>query len=157
MCGSSPLPSTGCAAFRATLALALPLLPFASNGMHIDADVVIASSSGWAHGFPTTGRMLVYCHNPARWLYQADDYLGESGRFSPRRLAVGALGGPLRRWDRRAALRAHKYLVNSRVVVERIARTYGIRADLVPPPHSIDPTGDRQPVPGSPTGRTATT
>ncbi|SDB79859.1 Glycosyltransferase involved in cell wall bisynthesis [Raineyella antarctica] len=136
------------AAFRADPRLALPLLPFASNGMHIDADVVIASSSGWAHGFPTTGRKLVYCHNPARWLYQPEDYHGDSGRFSPKRLAMRALGDPLRRWDLRAALRADKYLGNSRVVVERITRTYGIRADLVPPPHSIDATGDQEPVPG---------
>ena len=41
-----------------------------------DADVVVASSSGWAHGFDASGRTGVYCHNPARWLYQTDEYLG---------------------------------------------------------------------------------
>lgn len=45
--------------FRHDHRLALPLLGPASSSLHIDADVVIASSSGWAHGFPTTGRKLV--------------------------------------------------------------------------------------------------
>ena len=55
---------------------ALPLLPFAARSMRITEDVVLASSSGWAHGFSATGRRLVYCHAPARWLYQAEAYLG---------------------------------------------------------------------------------
>ena len=38
---------------------ALPLLPFASSSIEIDADVVLTSTSGWAHGFHTSGRKLV--------------------------------------------------------------------------------------------------
>ena len=41
---------------------------------------------------------------------------------------------------------ADKYLANSRVVRRRIADTYGIEADFVPPPHSIDPAGSQEPV-----------
>lgn len=129
---------------RADPRRALPLLPFAAGGLHIDADLVVASSTGWAHGFTTNGRMLVYCHNPARWLYQADEYLGAAHQLSPKRLALGALGAPLRRWDRRAAARADRYLANSRVVSERITRTYEIPAEVVPPPHNIDPTGEQE-------------
>jgi len=54
------------AAFRRDHRLALPLLAPAVSRMRIDADVVVASSSGWAHGIPTTGRRVVYCHTPAR-------------------------------------------------------------------------------------------
>ncbi len=142
---TSPLNRIG--ALRHDPRLALPLLAWASSRLRIDADVVVASSSGWAHAFPTDGRRLVYCHNPARWLYQSDEYLGEAGRLSPQRLALAPLRGPLRAWDRRAAHRADRYLGNSRVVVRRIAATYGIDAGLVPPPHSIDASGPRQPVP----------
>ena len=42
---------------------ALPILPFAATSMMIDADVVLISTSGWAHGVRTRGRKLVYCHS----------------------------------------------------------------------------------------------
>ena len=48
--------------------LALPLLAPAVGATPIEAEVLLASSTGWAHGFPTTGRKVVYCHAPARWL-----------------------------------------------------------------------------------------
>ena len=40
-------------------------------------DVVISSSSGWAHGVRVRpdSTHVVYCHNPARWLY-SDTLLG---------------------------------------------------------------------------------
>ena len=60
--------------------LALPLLASASSQLRVDADLAIVSSSGWAHGFPTDGYKVVYCHNPARWLYQSDEYLGGLAR-----------------------------------------------------------------------------
>lgn len=129
--------------------LGLPLLAPVASRLHIDADLVIASSSGWAHAFPTRGRRLVYCHSPARWLYLPEDYLGEAGRLDPRRAALGLLSPALRRWDRRAALRAGSYLANSSVVRERILATYGITAPVLFPPFS--PTlaeGPQEPVPG---------
>lgn len=128
--------------------IALPLLAAASRSMRIDADVVVASSSGWAHAFPTTGRKVVYCHSPARWLYLPDDYLGQAGALDPKRLAVAALGPSLRRWDRRAALDAHRYLANSTVVRERIRRVYGIDAPTLFPPFSPDiAVGTRDSIP----------
>ena len=128
--------------------LALPLLAPAAARMRLDADVVIASSSGWAHGFGTTGRMVVYCHNPARWLYQTDEYLGGSAWRSPLGPPLLAMRPFLRRWDRRRAERADVYLANSRVVQQRIAATYGRDAELLPPAHGMDATAPREPVPG---------
>ncbi|WP_427383657.1 glycosyltransferase [Janibacter sp. G56] len=127
---------------------ALPLLlPFAASGLNIDADLVIASSSGWAHGFPTTGRKLVYCHAPARWLYQSERYLGGDPRRSPVGLALLALKAPLRAWDQRAAATGDTYLANSHVVRERIGEAYGIDAQVLPPPFAVDTTGPMEPVP----------
>ncbi|MGN7248249.1 glycosyltransferase family 4 protein [Janibacter anophelis] len=126
---------------------ALPFLPFASSRLRIDADLVIASSSGWAHGFPTTGRKLVYCHAPARWLYQSDLYLGGDPRRSPTGLALLALRTPLRAWDRRAARTGERYLANSHVVAERIRDAYGIDAQVLPPPFAVDTSGPREAVP----------
>ncbi len=127
---------------------ALPILAPASDRFRIDADVVVASSSGWAHGFPTTGRRLVYCHNPARWLYQTDEYVGSSRAGRLRGLATAPLRPFLRRWDRRAAAGADRYVANSTVVRDRIRRTYGRDAEIVFPPHSVDVTGPQEPVPG---------
>ncbi len=125
---------------------ALPLLPYAVSRLPVDADVVVTSSSGWAHGVPTTGRKLVYCHAPARWLYQADAYLGGPANSSMRGRALSVLSGRLRRWDRRAAASADRYLANSTVVRDRVAAAYGIEAHVLHPPHGIDPVGPQQPV-----------
>ena len=125
---------------------ALPLLPYAVSRLPVDADVVVASSSGWAHGVPTTGRKLVYCHAPARWLYQAEAYLGGPASRSLQGQALTLLSGWLRRWDRRAAASADRYLANSTAVGERITAAYGIDAEVVPPPHGVDADGARSPV-----------
>lgn len=126
---------------------ALPFLAFASSRLRIDADLVIASTSGWAHGFPTTGRKLVYCHAPARWLYQSERYLGSDPRRSPVGLALLALRAPLRAWDQRAARTGDAYLANSNVVRERIRDAYGIDSEVLPPPFAVATTGEREPVP----------
>src|SRR5262245_9086311 len=56
--------------------LAFPLLAAAFSSLQIEADVVVCSTSGWAHGARTDGKTVVYCHAPARWLYQPERYLG---------------------------------------------------------------------------------
>jgi glycosyltransferase involved in cell wall biosynthesis len=128
---------------------ALPVLASAASRLRVDADVTIASSSGWAHGFDIRGRTIVYCHNPARWLYQSEDYLGRGHglRTQAGRLAIRTLGPSLRRWDAAAAARADSYFANSRVVQQRIHHAYGIEAEVLPPPHGVDPGGLRAPVP----------
>src|ERR671936_577759 len=72
--------------------LALPLLASAFSRVRIAADVAICSSSGWAHGAHVDGRKVVYCHAPARWLYQTSRYLGERGVLQ--RAAVASLRVP---------------------------------------------------------------
>lgn len=134
-------------ALRRDHRLALPLLAGAVGQMRIDADVVIASSSGWAHGMATTGRRVVYCYSPARWLYQSERYLGQPLRSSPQGWALAGLRVPLRVWDRRAARRAGPYLAISREVQTRIRDTYGLASTVVPAPHSMDPGGLQAPVP----------
>lgn len=125
---------------------ALPLLAPAVSAHRIDADVVVTSSSGWAHGFATTGKRLVFCHTPARWLYQTDTYLGAPARSSAVGWATLAMRPALRRWDVQMARRADRYLAVSTVVRDRIRDIYGIDADVVPPPHRGLPGGYREPV-----------
>ncbi|MFV0462190.1 MAG: glycosyltransferase family 4 protein [Nostocoides sp.] len=142
----SPLNRVGL--LRRSHRLALPLLAPTVKRMTIDADVVLASSSGWAHGFSTTGDMVVYCHSPARWLYLTDEYVGSGPTAWVQRAAVAIMRRPLLGWDDRAAHRAQRYLANSTVVVERIRQVYGLDATLVPPPYGVNVDGAQEAVAG---------
>jgi glycosyltransferase involved in cell wall biosynthesis len=126
--------------------IGLPLYPAAFGHLHVNAKVVICSTSGWAHGVATEGMKVLYVHNPARWLYQADDYL----RCSPRwqQLGVHAGSGWLRSWDQRAARSADLVLANSRAVQARIRSSWGMESTVVHPPHGVDVSGPQEPVPG---------
>jgi glycosyltransferase involved in cell wall biosynthesis len=128
---------------------ALPFLAGAWSRLPpISADVVVCSSSGWAHGVRTTAGTLkvVYCHNPARWLYQRDDYV--RGHPPAVRLALQGLSPSLRRWDQRAAATADVYIANSTSVAARVHRVYGIDAEVIHPPVTIDVGGPQEPVAG---------
>lgn len=111
----------------------LLVYPIAFSGLHVDADVVICSSSGFAHGVHATGRKVVYCYTPPRWLYdEAKSYL--AGWPKPVAGLVRAVAPVLRHWDKRAARTADTYLTSSTAVRARISRTYEIDAEVVTPP-----------------------
>jgi glycosyltransferase involved in cell wall biosynthesis len=131
---------------------ALPLLASTFSSMRIDADVALCSSSGWAHGVSATGRKVVYCHAPARWLYQTDRYLGTgaasgSGR-GVKQAILGTIRNRLESWDRAAAASADRYLVNSSASGEAVRRIYGLEAEVLAPPPAIDSAGPISPVAG---------
>jgi glycosyltransferase involved in cell wall biosynthesis len=131
--------------------LAFPLLAQAFSSLEVDADVVVCSSSGWAHGARTAGRKIVYCHSPAKWLHRADDYLGGGSRYVTRS-ALTAARPLLLRWDRRAAVTADVYLANSSFVAAQIRDAYGIDAEVVHPPVGLDAAGARDAVSGVESG-----
>lgn len=136
-------------AFRKDPRSAFPLMAAAWSGLRVDdVDAVVCSSSGWAHGVvaPPGVRKIVYCHNPARWLYQSDDYL--MGRSRPVCWVARSMAPALRKWDTRAARTADVYVANSSVVAQRIRRAYGIEAAVVNPPSALDPAGTQEPVAG---------
>ena len=111
----------------------------------VDADLVISSSSGWAHFVRTTPRAFhaVYCYTPARWLY-GGDYMGAARA----QRAIAPLVGAFRRLDQRAARRPDLYIAISELVRERIRRRYGRDAPVVYPPVDVErftprPRGER--------------
>jgi glycosyltransferase involved in cell wall biosynthesis len=113
-----------------------PLFPLAFRALgEIDADVVLSSSSGWAHGVRTSRRAVhvVYCYTPARWLYTSGYEHGPRARWVRAPLLAGA-----RRWDRRATARADHYIAISAFVADRIRRVYGFDAPIVYPPVDVD-------------------
>ena len=111
--------------------LGLPVYPKAFASFDLRGyDVVVSSSSGWAHGVHTDLDVLhiVYCHNPARWLYRPESYLAGE------RTVAAPLFPALKRWDRRAARRANRYIANSETTRRRIFAAYGLPSTVVHPP-----------------------
>jgi len=111
-----------------------------------DADVVLCSSSSFAHQVSTTVPKVVYCHNPPRWLHQPEDYA--LGLGAPTAAALRMLRPWLYAGDRAGALSATAYISNSRNVAKRIRSVYGLDATVVHPPRGLEPDGPLEPVPG---------
>jgi glycosyltransferase involved in cell wall biosynthesis len=114
-----------------------PLLPAAFRRLDLGGyDVVLSSSSGFAHHVRTGPETLhvCYCHNPPRFLWQPQDYFRGAEYLS-------RVGHPLlerlRRLDLRAAAGVDAYVANSAVVAERIERTYGREATVIHPPVDV--------------------
>lgn len=141
------LPLNDNPALRKDHRIGLPLYQGAiDKAPAIEADVLLVSTTGFAHGFRTTGRKLVYCHSPARFLYLVDDYLGGPAWRNPVGWGLSALRPKLIRWDQAAARSADRYLANSTVVRDRIKDVYGIDATVVPAPPAVNHTVVPEPV-----------
>lgn len=110
---------------------ALPTAVLAMASRRIEADVTICSTSGLSHHVRATGKKIVYCHTPARWLHDGDNYLMGYGRGV--RTAASLLAPPMRFLDRRAMRSADLVLTNSTAVAAEVACIYGIDAEVVPP------------------------
>jgi len=126
--------------------LALPILPKIFDDIRIPrtADLVVCSSSGWAHAIATDRPKLVYWHTPARWLYEPQDYVLGAGPHV--RAAMRALRPGLLRWDKARVRTTDRHVANSSVVQERLRRVYGIEAELAHPPVGISVHGGQRPV-----------
>jgi glycosyltransferase involved in cell wall biosynthesis len=112
----------------------------------VDHGVVVCSSSGWAHWVRGRAPRLVYCHTPARWLYEPDDYFRQLP--TGLRRVVSAVLSPLRVLDRWAMRRATVVMANGPVTAERIRRAYQLDSPVVVPPPGLDATGPQEPVTG---------
>ena len=112
-----------------------PLYPAAFRTFGpLEHDLVVSSSSGWAHSVRTGPGTFhaVYCHAPARWLYDGPHLL------NLRALAVRRIRNRMRNWDLSAARRADLYIANSHEVRRRIEREYLVRAPVVHPPVDVE-------------------
>jgi glycosyltransferase involved in cell wall biosynthesis len=114
----------------------LPLYPFAARRLTPPAcDVVLTSSSAFAHGLtvPPGAIHVCYCHAPFRYAwYEQERALSEAPR-ALRPLLMAQLAW-MRRWDLAASRRVDVYIANSRLTQERIGRFYGRQAAIIHPP-----------------------
>lgn len=116
---------------------ALPLLPTVFGRARIDADVVLCGTSGWSAGVGTRGHKVLYMHAPTRWLNDQDAFL--AGRSRLERAGLRLLEGRLRRWDSRAVESGDRHLVPSSAMAETVQSIYGVDAEVLAPPVTIDP------------------
>ncbi len=118
----------------------LPLFPGAVERLPVgDYDVLVSSSSAFAHGLrPGPGALHVcYCHSPFRYAWFEQERALEE---------TPSLGRPLMRrtlkrirdWDLEAAGRVTRYVANARITQERIEQLYGVEAEIVHPPVEVE-------------------
>ncbi len=129
----------------------LPLYPRAARGLRVDkgTDVLLSSTSAFIKGIslPEATVHVAYCHSPTRYLWDWSERYVEEEVPAPLRPLVRALLPGLRDDDRRFASRVDRWIANSAVVRDRIARSYGAPSEVVHPPVDVDaftpaPRGD---------------
>lgn len=121
--------------------LYLPEFPRAVEAWDFsEFDVVLSSSSAFAHGIITNGkpRHLCYVHSPARYLWdRTHDVLARAGTGivgSLRRSYLSKTFHRLRIWDSEAADRPDVLLAASKEVQRRIELYWRRTSDVVYPP-----------------------
>jgi glycosyltransferase involved in cell wall biosynthesis len=101
-------------------------------------DLVISSSSAWAHGvIPDEHAVHVcYCHNPFRYAWNARE---TTLRTQPPivRPALRVVLQRWRQWDWIAAQRVDRYIANSETTRRRVARYFTREAEVVYPPVEV--------------------
>ncbi|MFH1545927.1 MAG: glycosyltransferase [Patescibacteria group bacterium] len=120
------------------------LLPFIRTAVERwdfrDYDLVISSSSAFAHGIvtPLHTRNICYCHSPARFLWDySQEYLQENKITGIKKLFVNSLLKDLRIWNQLSAKRVDRFLANSATVQKRIQKYYRTTAEVVHPPVEV--------------------
>jgi glycosyltransferase involved in cell wall biosynthesis len=114
----------------------LPLYPHAIESLDLRGyDVVVSSSSAWAHGvLVDPGAVHVcYCHNPFRYAWSEREAT-LAARSPLTRPALRLLLSRWRQWDWIAAQRVDAYVANSAITAGRVRRYFGREAEVLHPP-----------------------
>jgi glycosyltransferase involved in cell wall biosynthesis len=115
----------------------LPFYPTAIESFDLsDYDLVVSSSSAWAHAIlcDESTVHLCYCHNPFRYAWNDRDRTLASQHNPLTRAALRSLFKRWRQWDWIAAQRVDRYLTNSQTTRARIRKYLGREAQVVYPP-----------------------
>jgi hypothetical protein len=123
----------------------LSLMTFSVSGIDLSSyDLVISSSSGFAHGVNLANKLkgkkipfhICYCHSPARYLWDWTEEVQAEMKplFRP---LVRALFAVLRKIDLQASQSPDIYIANSREVQARIRKYYKRDSLIIYPPVDI--------------------
>jgi glycosyltransferase involved in cell wall biosynthesis len=115
----------------------LPFYPAAIESFDLSGyDLVISSSSAWAHAVICDERAVhvSYCHNPFRYAWN-ERHRTLAERSNPlSRAALSRLFRRWREWDWIAAQRVDRYVTNSRTTQARIKAYFGRDSRIIYPP-----------------------
>ena len=118
----------------------LPFFPRAVEHLPLqDHDIVVSSSSAFAHGVrPGDGATHVcYCHSPFRYAhFEREQTLAQIPAAA--RPIVSRVLTRIGQWDLAAASRVDHYIANSEVTRGRIADYYGREATVLHPPVDVE-------------------
>jgi glycosyltransferase involved in cell wall biosynthesis len=123
-----------------TFRVLLPLYPHAIESLDLRGyDIVISSSSAWAHGvLVDPGAVHVcYCHNPFRYAWSEREAT-LAARPAALRLPLSVLLSRWRQWDWIAAQRVDRYVSNSHLTAARVRRYFGRESDVLHPPVELE-------------------
>jgi glycosyltransferase involved in cell wall biosynthesis len=115
----------------------LPLYPAAIESLDLsDYDLVISSSSAWAHAVLCSEHTVhvSYCYNPFRYAWNDRDSTLARRRDPITRAYLRRLFRRWREWDWIAAQRTDRYVAISRTTQARIRAYFGREAQIVYPP-----------------------
>jgi glycosyltransferase involved in cell wall biosynthesis len=121
---------------QSTFRRLLPLYPHAVRRLQLpDSDVVLSSSSAFAHGVrvPEGAVHVCYCYTPFRYAWEAESYALREISPLLRPLLRQELRR-IRRWDLAASRRVDAYIAISQLSRQRIMRHYGRDAPVIHPP-----------------------
>ena len=112
----------------------LPLYPLAARSLDLRGyDLVVSSSSGFAHYVRSEGPHICYCHTPLRYAWSEYAATLAQQPSGWRRAALTAILDHLRQADVEAAHRVTQYVANSAAVQARIAQYYNLPSVVVHP------------------------
>jgi glycosyltransferase involved in cell wall biosynthesis len=114
----------------------LPLYPYAIESFDLRGyDLVVSSSSAWAHGVvaPEGSTHVCYCHNPFRYAWTEREAT-LAARSALTRLPLAVVLSRWRRWDYHAAQHVDRYLANSHTTAQRIQHAFRREAQVIHPP-----------------------
>jgi len=118
----------------------MPLFPRAIEKLPLaEYDMVISSSSAFAHGVHTNAKAthVSYCHSPFRYAWHENDDTLERMSSLVRPLAKNLLYR-VREWDRAASQNVSHYIANSQITQQRIQDFYKRDANIVHPPVEVE-------------------
>ena len=114
----------------------LPFYPVAIESLDLRGyDIVVSSSSAWAHGVLVDpgATHVCYCHNPFRYAWSEREAT-LAARNPLTRPPLRALLSRWRQWDWIAAQRVDVYIANSAITAARIRRYFGRESTILHPP-----------------------
>lgn len=125
----------------------LPLYPLAVERLPVQsADLIISSSSAFAHGVRPANEAthVCYCHSPFRYVWHESELALSEVSAAIRPLLRRVLKR-IRQWDLDASKRVTHYVANSRITQERIAEFYDRDSVIISPPVAIERFGPPRP------------